>query len=158
MGFYRMKLGPFLAEIWPKTSKGVAPLLENLRYVLLEICSQGCHEIPLTKFKDNLRIFQGSNSKNERAMYSTERRIQGFQGSFSKFKDPPKFSLKFKDFSRISRIDMKFKDFFKDVATLVLSEGSLVDILFSVWTVVNKCLQRISPEMSPDLFIPLMNQ
>ena len=27
------------------------------------------------------------------------------------FKDPSKFSLKFKDFSRISRINMKFKDF-----------------------------------------------
>ncbi len=37
------------------------------------------------------------------------------------FNDPPKFSIKFKDLSRISRIGMKikdFKDFFKDVATL----------------------------------------
>ena len=39
------------------------------------------------------------------------------------FKDPPKFSLKFKDFSRISRIDMKlkdFNDFFKDMATVTM--------------------------------------
>ena len=33
------------------------------------------------------------------------------------FKDLSKVSLKFKDFSRISRIDMKYKDF-KDVAAL----------------------------------------
>ncbi len=42
-------------------------------------------------------------------------KIQGF------FKDIPKFKIKFKDFSRISRIGIKFKDFkdfFKDVATL----------------------------------------
>ncbi len=36
-------------------------------------------------------------------------------------KDIPKFKIKFKDLSRISRIGIKFKDFkdfFKDVATL----------------------------------------
>ena len=44
VAIYRMKIGPFLAEIWPKTSRnpelgrrpgakrGGAPLLENLRY------------------------------------------------------------------------------------------------------------------------------
>ncbi len=46
--FYRMKMGPFSAEIWPKTSQnplfwcqkskgvplqGMAPLIENLRYM-----------------------------------------------------------------------------------------------------------------------------
>ena len=41
------------------------------------------------------------------------------------FKDLPKFSLKFKDISRISRIGMKFKDFFKDVATLKMAYLSL---------------------------------
>ena len=41
------------------------------------------------------------------------------------FKDIPKFKIKFKDLSRISRIGIKFKDFkdfFKDVATLVWLE------------------------------------
>ncbi len=49
VAFYRLKIGPFLAEIWPETSRnpvglgpkkgggaplyGVAPLLENLRYL-----------------------------------------------------------------------------------------------------------------------------
>ena len=51
------------------------------------------------------------NSRISRIIF----KIQGL------FKDSPKFSLKFKDVSRISRINMKFKDFkglFKDVATL----------------------------------------
>ena len=66
---------------------------------------QGCHKIPSSKFKDILRIFlrfsrmfklgpthvklarSGGDSNNLHAIYCIEHRIQGFQGSFSKFKD-----------------------------------------------------------------------
>ncbi len=39
------------------------------------------------------------------------------------FKDPPKYSPKFKDFSRTDMKFKGFKDFFKDVATLYLFAG-----------------------------------
>ena len=87
-------------------------------------------------FKDLFVIFKdvqtGSNScenaaqwcqfENQHAMYCTERRIQGFQGSFSKFKDFLRILQISHYNSRISRIGMKFKDFkdlCKGMATLV---------------------------------------
>ena len=50
---------------------------------------------------DEIRRIRMQNSRISRILFG----IQGL------FKDPTKFPLKFKDFSRISKIDMKFKDF-----------------------------------------------
>ena len=66
-------------------------------------------------------------------------RIQGL------FKDLPKFSQKFKDLSRISRIGMKFKDFkdfFKDVATL------------GMWY-ESKCCQKMQLDVGNEPYLSL---
>ena len=64
----------------------------------------------------------GADLINQCTRYHIKGKIQGCLSKFKDFfKDIPKFKIKFKDLSKISRIGIKFKDFkdfFKDVATL----------------------------------------